>query len=160
VLEVSAQQLKTNYFGRIIVRVVKKIPRGYITESRKENFPTVLVIGPKQYLSQIAEFLEGAGLVIDYHESSKETSKIVHAMALPFLKEEPDSNIGWRIALEADNPDFTLEVLKKSLAFQVRLSDELELKYKKVLLEEATKWQPVEEIAEKQVPPEQPTIKL
>ena len=160
VLEISAQQLKTNYFGRIIVNIIKRIPSSYITESIRENFPTALVIGPKQYLSQVAQCLREEGLVIDYHEGEKEASKITRSMALPYLKEEPNSNIGWRIALEADSSGFSQNALEKAVKYQKPLYDELEVNYKDALLSEASNWENPEEIITNQTPPGQPTIKL
>lgn len=160
VLEVSTQQLKTNYFGRIIAQRINRIPKEYITESIRDKFPTALVIGPKQYLSQIAKYLRDEGFVIDYRESGEGSSKITHSMALPYLKEKADSNIGWRIALEADNPDFSRSALEKSVKYQRPLLHELETDYKDALLLEADNWEGPEEIVVAEIPSGQPTIKL
>jgi superfamily I DNA/RNA helicase len=160
VLEISAQQLKTNYFGKIIVNIIKDIPKKYIVESIEEKFPTVLIIGSKQYLSQVAQCLQKEGLVFDYHESGKEASKITHSMALPFLKEEITSNIGWRIALEADKPSFSKDALEKAVKYQKPLFSELERDYRNTLLREAIDWKEPEKIVANQITSEQPTIKL
>ncbi len=160
VLEISAQQLKTNYFGKIIADIIKKIPREYIIESNQENFPTVLVVGPKQYLSQIAKYLRDEGFIIDYHEGGKESSAITRSMALPYLKEDSKSNVGWRIAIEADNPNFSQGALEKAVKYQKPLFGEIEESYRDTLLLEANNWVKPEEIVTNQVPQGQPTIKL
>lgn len=161
VLTISTQQLKTNYFGRVISDIIKRIPGKYIAESIQENFPTALVIGPRQYLFQIAKYLKDEEFVIDYRdEKGEESSRITRSMALPYLKEEPNSNIGWRIALEADSPDFSQGALKNSVKYQSPLFDELEESYKDTLLSEANSWEEPKEITINQAPPGQPTIKL
>ncbi|MDO8552620.1 MAG: AAA family ATPase [bacterium] len=160
VLEISAQQLKTNYLGRTVAHIIKKIPKEYITESIKDKFPTALVIGPKQYLSQIAKHLQDEGFIIDYRAGGEETTKITHSMALPYLKENPNSNIGWRIALEADNPNFSRSALEKAVKHQKPLFDEIEASYRDALLSEAEKWEKPVEIVATQHESEQPTIKL
>ena len=159
-LEISTQQLKTNYFGRVIANIIKAIPMSYIIESKKENFPTVLVIGPKQYLSQIAKYFREKAFIFDYNEGGKEASRITLEMAFPILKKEPNSNIGWRIALEADRPGFAQNAIKKTSNNQQPLYDQLDAKYKETLLLEANNWEEPEKITSVEVPPRQPTIKL
>ena len=62
VVETSVQRNNgANYFGRYIEQQLQRIPEDEIRESEEGNFPTVLIIGPQQYLRQIKDHLETAG---------------------------------------------------------------------------------------------------
>ncbi|OGY99494.1 MAG: hypothetical protein A2945_01395 [Candidatus Liptonbacteria bacterium RIFCSPLOWO2_01_FULL_52_25] len=96
-----------NYFGRVIEKVIKSIPKSYVKESREKGFPTVLIIGNKQYRTQISAHLKDRGYVFDEKiGSSGDEEKIVRKDGLRILKENPDSTLGWRIILEVDKPAF------------------------------------------------------
>ncbi len=116
-VETSIQKSdKGNYFGFVVERIVKSIPREDIKESREKGFPTVLIIGNKQYLSQISAHLKGAGYALDEKDhTGTDNEKITRKDGLKILKENPDANLGWRIMLETDMPAFFKKDAKRLL---------------------------------------------
>jgi len=102
-----------NYFGRVIAEVVRSIPQQYIKDSVEGGYPTVLIIGNKQYLTQVAAYLKDLGYVVDEkeHEDGEE-SAITRADGLKILREDVGSTLGWRIMLQVDQPAF----FKKNMA--------------------------------------------
>jgi superfamily I DNA/RNA helicase len=96
-----------NYFGRVIAEVVRSIPSQYIKDSREGRYPTVLIIGNKQYLRQISAHLKELGYVLDEKEGAEgEEDQITREDGLKTLKEDAGSSLGWRIMLELDKPAF------------------------------------------------------
>jgi len=61
VVQTSVQSLRANYFGRYIAAQIDAIPIEEITEAHEGRFPTVLVVGPGQYLRQVCSHLEANG---------------------------------------------------------------------------------------------------
>jgi len=96
-----------NYFGRVVERFVRSIPSQYTEDSHKGGYPTVLVIGNKQYLSQVSAYLKEQGYSLDEknHKEGDE-EKITREDGLTILKENAESVLGWRIMLEVDQPTF------------------------------------------------------
>jgi superfamily I DNA/RNA helicase len=94
-----------NYFGRVITEVVQSIPAQYIKESREKGFPTVLIIGNKQYLTQVSAHLKEQGYIVDEKRDAEgEQEQITREDGLKILKEDLGSSLGWRIMLEMDKP--------------------------------------------------------
>jgi superfamily I DNA/RNA helicase len=138
VLQTSVQRGGVNYFGKIIHNSIQKIPKEYITESRSKGFPTVLIIGNKQYLSQVSSFLKNLGYILDEKDDSRDSSgQIGRNDGLYILKKDPRARLGWRIMLEMDRPKFFTENLSEFLKFP-NISDNLPAAYKEQVLAEAT----------------------
>ena len=57
---------KSPYISMYIEREIQKIPREEIDEANEEEYPCVLIIGPKYYLSQINEFLVNNSLTMSH----------------------------------------------------------------------------------------------
>jgi len=81
------------------------------------RYPTVLVIGNKQYLSQISAHLKDLGYVLDEKEAVEgEEDQIRREDGLNILKEDAGSSLGWRIMLEVDKPAFFTKAVARMLS--------------------------------------------
>ncbi len=109
----TVQNGRANYFGRYIEQELAKIPEEEIREAEEGHFPTVLVIGPQQYLRQIREHLESVGYPC-MASNSDESIELRREDGLRILKASEDANLGWRILLELDKPAFFLDAVQRS----------------------------------------------
>ena len=116
----SVQSLTNNYFGRYILEQIRLIPTDEIKESHAEYFPTVVVIGPRQYLRQVQGYLEAQGYTCEGSEPGDPT-KIVRFDVLQLLAKSPESNLGWRAVIELDNPSFAKNAIRESIVDQTPL---------------------------------------
>ncbi len=135
VVETSAQMLKANYFGRYIEQQIKLIPGDEVKESHTERFPTVLIIGPRQYLRQVQTHLTDQGSKCRMSERTDPMS-IERAVGLRFLQGNPDDNLGWRVVLEADDPEFAETVIRESIANREPLVQRIPPEYRDRVLNE------------------------
>jgi ATP-dependent DNA helicase UvrD/PcrA len=160
VAECSVQMLKANYFGKYIAQEIRKIPADEIADSYEKSCPTVLVIGSKQYLDQIQAHLEEEGFAVLRKEDSQ--SELSREDGLVFLKENPESNLGWRIILEADKPSFQKKAVVESVKTGAPMHTLLQKEFKAGILKEAEAFQPVTEAAAAapELDKSKPTIKL
>ncbi|MGH7260312.1 MAG: hypothetical protein ACREI9_06480, partial [Nitrospiraceae bacterium] len=163
-VEASVQNNQANYFGKYISREIARIPGDEISESRQEGFPTVLVIGPGQYLRQIQSCLERDGYTIEVKESS-DSMVIDRKQGLAILKGDAQANLGWRIVLEADQPSFINDVIRRAYSKNAPLVDGLPAEYRERIMIEAEAWREESleisgDAALPQEGPERPTIKL
>jgi superfamily I DNA/RNA helicase len=162
VLKTSIQK-KTggNYFGKAVEYVAKGIPPDHIKASREGGYPTILVIGNKQYLQQISVYLKDAGYVLDERsDTDGQNDKVKRNDALEILKASPDSTLGWRIMLEVDNPSFFRKSAKQILRAKP-LVEALPADYREKVIEEVEKYTLPAAIPPPAVPDiDKPTIKL
>jgi superfamily I DNA/RNA helicase len=149
-----------NYFGRVLEKVIRSIPLEYIKESHEKSFPTVLIIGNKQYLTQISAYLKEAGYALDEKSGGGDDEKIVREDGLKILKENPESTLGWRIMLEVDKPSFFRKDTRKFLQFHP-LRKLIPEEYITRIMSKvaALKDEPIKVESDKKVP-HGPTIKL
>lgn len=89
-----------NVIPKYIKREIEAIPAEDIAESRdkKTGYPTVLIIGPKQYLQEVDKQLRPDFPQIDYTPKGEVDFGLVDAYE--WLLRDPDSNLGWRIVLD------------------------------------------------------------
>jgi superfamily I DNA/RNA helicase len=97
-VETSVQRKNANYFGRFVNEAIEKIPTREIEEANKKGEPVVLVIGSVQYLRQVRDYLIKEGRNIE--SPPDHPSAISAERGLELLKQNPQSNLGWRIILE------------------------------------------------------------
>jgi superfamily I DNA/RNA helicase len=161
VVETSVQSLKANYFGRYIARAIDAIPAEEVAESHEGRFPTVLVIGPGQYLRQVRQHLEANGYQCDA-AAAGDTVAVDRAEGLAILRDGPDANLGWRIVLEADNPPFRTDVIRRSVADRAPLVEIVLPEYRAQILAEAGAYEAPAEVAPPApaIDPARPTIKF
>ena len=93
IVQTSVQSLKANYFGRYIAEQIDAIPTEEIAEGREANCPTVLVIGPGQYLRQVRSHLEANGYQCEA-PGTGETITVRREDGLAILRAQPHANLG------------------------------------------------------------------
>jgi superfamily I DNA/RNA helicase len=131
----TVQRLKANYFGRYIVQSIKQIPKEEIEEAKKKGDPAVLIIGSKQYRSQIEAHLFEQGYTIDL--SRDRIGGLERTQGLYILKENSKSNLGWRIILEFEKEDFACACIRNAASQGLPLEDVVPLEMKEAVLQEA-----------------------
>ncbi len=102
---ISACCSMANVIPKYIKREIEAIPADDIVESRAEmtGYPTVLIIGPKQYLAEIDKQLRPEFPQLDYTPNVGD--EIYLSDAYEWLRRDQNSNLGWRIVLEVCCPD-------------------------------------------------------
>ncbi len=150
-----------NYFGRVITEVVQSIPAHYIKESREKGFPTVLIIGNKQYLTQVSAHLKEQAFIVDEKRDAEgEQEQITREDGLQILKEDPESSLGWRIMFEMDRPKCYTKAAARML-FTKPLVPVIPKGYRDRVSAEVKKFkEPAEKPKQPQPEFRKPTIKL
>ncbi len=142
-VETSAQSRKINYMGRFIAQEIRLIAMEEIESAGRGGYPTVLVIVAKPYRDQIINYLETAGFVVE--TSSKSNNDLNRNAAFSILKQNQDSNLGWRIILENDKPPFLHDVILATAGGSKQLGNEVPLDYRNAILAEVQAYNPPEE---------------
>jgi superfamily I DNA/RNA helicase len=150
--------IQNNFFGRYIAREINNIPRYEAEEALRDGYPTVLIIGSKQYRSQINEYLKSQGFNT---RSAKEKSEgeICREDGIKFLAKDPNSNLGWRIILECDKPKFFVEAISKTINSTEKLKNIINKDYADRIVKEAEKYS-VQIIAEEHEESEKDKIEV
>jgi superfamily I DNA/RNA helicase len=134
-VKTTVQSNRVNYFGRYVEQQILQIPPEDIEEAHDGHFPSVLVIGPSQYLKQIKEYLENNGHACQAGEGD-DPMELQRKEALQLLQEDSNSNLGWRIVLETDQPSFYLDVTRKAIEEKSPLVDLVPEEYQARILSE------------------------
>lgn len=135
----SVQRLKANYFGRYIAKAIKEIPNTEIEEAKKNGEPAALIIGSKQYRAQIEAYLVEEGHTVD--SGSDRDSGLEKGDGLALLKKNPDSNLGWRIALEFEKGSVASDCVRASAAKTRSLEEVVPEDLKQKVLKEAKNYE-------------------
>ena len=117
----SVDYAKAHYPARYIELAMVGVSEDEIAKSWKENEPTVLVIGPKQFLKPIHEHLTKRFDYVSFKSDDKPSVKAIHAIK-PLLKDD-QSNLGWRILLFVEPTAGLDEILTKVLQNGLLLAD-------------------------------------
>jgi superfamily I DNA/RNA helicase len=162
-VKTSVQSLgKRNYMGRYIDQEIGRIPAEEVADSHARGFPTVLVIGPTHYLSQIAKHLEANGRAVETKPRSSPDEGVVDRNdGLQMLKDNPESNLGWRIVLEADQPAFGDDCIKAT-EDGTNLYNVIPEAYRSAIVDEAAGWEQPDQIDDviEAIDEKKPRIKL
>lgn len=143
-VQTSVQRLNANYFGRYIEQCIRAIPQAEADEAREKHEPLALVIGNKPYMPQVGQHLLDVGLIVpqqDVEMSERDA-------ALEVLKENPNSNLGWRIILSLGNDTFARPIIRRSFEEGIRLSDILPNDFRDPIIQEALAWNKPEAVEE------------
>jgi ATP-dependent DNA helicase UvrD/PcrA len=161
IVETSVLNRQANYFGRYIAQAIDAITAEEIAESHLGRFPTVLVIGPGQYLRQIRQHLEGNGYQCEI-AGERDTVTIGRMEGLAILRANSDANLGWRIVLETDDPTFRTEAVRRSTTDRVPLIRVIPQVFRDKILAEAQAYSPPAEVvrAAADVDRARPTIRF
>jgi len=131
----TVQRKAVNYMGRYISQQIDRIPQDEIDEASSAGFPVALVIAADPYRGMIKTFLEDEGHSVN--ASSDGEGRTWRDMGIAILKEQPDSNLGWRIVLHEDHPPFLRDLIIRVEASKEPLADVVPDEYRAAILSEA-----------------------
>jgi superfamily I DNA/RNA helicase len=160
-VETSVQSKKVNYMGRYVARAIAEIPQDEIAAAARGGYPAVLVIVAKPYRDQIIGYLESAGYFVSTRRESE--SAIDREMGLSILKGKPDSNLGWRIVLNADRPPHLRDEIVRTAEGIERLVDTVPGEYRDTILAQADAYEPPpldEGVEDPPAPDEKPSVRV
>lgn len=124
----TVQRNNAPYMCEYVNFKVGQIPPEEIAESRRENYPTVLVAGPPQFIKPIYEYLSQNFADIEFHERERSRIDIIHGYEK--LATNPNSRLGWRIILHCDPIENTTATIQASVVHGEELSELLSQEYK------------------------------
>ena len=143
VIRTSVQKKAVNYMGRYLDQAITDIPQEEIDEALQKGFPAALVISPKQYRRQIAEYLESVGHHLSMRSESPDA--LDRAQGLKLLKDHSTRSVGWRILLELDGPPCLQSAITASYERGTPLVEAITDEYRETILQEVAAWKPPEE---------------
>jgi len=131
----------SNYFGRYISNEICKIEKEEIKESKEKGFTTVLIIGSIQYLRQVHEYLTFQSH--DCNDIKKDTDNLKLDLedGMKILKNNKESNLGWRVVLEISKPNFFEKVIKETKDLRKNLINIIPEDFKEKILKELEDFQ-------------------
>ena len=152
VIMTSVQKRVVNYMGRYIDQAISGIPKEEIEEALQKGFPAALVISPKPYRQQIAEYLESAGHHLSMRSKSPDALDRAHGLTL--LKDDPSRSVAWRILLELDRPACLQSAITASYERTTPLVKAITDEYREAILQEVTAWESPDELDAESTPPD------
>src|SRR6267143_418748 len=108
----TVQRGNANYFGRYIVQAIERIPENGFKEAASKGDPALLIIASQPYRDQVVEHLTRVGYPIDTKRDARLT--VERSSGLELLRENPRSNLGWRVILEFEQVDFARSVVRSA----------------------------------------------
>lgn len=147
VVKTSVQRQDTNYMGRYIEKAIADISHDEIEEATRGGYPAALVIAAQPYRGQIITNLERVGYVVN---TKREPGiKVNRELGLATLKEDGESNLGWRIMLSVYVPPFLADVITQTADGTQRLVDILPSDFRDSVLADVEVYEsPVEDSAD------------
>ena len=128
--ECSVERPSAHYAARYIAQQVRAIPDDEIAESYSDpSYPTVLVIGPGNLTSSVADLLEQQGYQVTRPKKRKERIEIIDGYR--YLVNEESLRLGWRIVCACDQPAKFKDILHRAIVDGVDLRDALDDDYVK-----------------------------
>jgi superfamily I DNA/RNA helicase len=85
---------------KLVASKIQGIPEADISESHEKKYPTVLVVGQRQYRNPIFKRLSKAGAHVEFRDAGDSDQRYAYAYQL--LLVEAGSNLGWRILAELE----------------------------------------------------------
>lgn len=131
----TVQRQNANYFGKYIEQQVLLIPPDEVATAHEAHNVPALVIGQRQYLDQIEAHLRGAGIAVERSQSA--TVPLTREFGLRLLREDPESNLGWRIVLAPSYDPQVASTIKRSIEERVSLQSLLDEEHRQSVLAEA-----------------------
>jgi superfamily I DNA/RNA helicase len=157
-VETSVQRQDTNYMGRYLKQAIAQIPQDEIETAKRDGYPAALVIVAQPYRDQIISHLESAGFKVETRREPD--SKLNREAGISILKEDRDSNLGWRIVLGADAPAFLKDAVVATAKGTSRLVDVLLDEYREQVLAEVNAYEPPEADAGTTAPADVHTVRV
>jgi hypothetical protein len=109
----TVERKDCHYVGKFIVKEISEIPVSYIHESKRRHEPTVLIIGPGQFLEGVKiELSKKFGYVAD----KKRDDDVINIIdGYKSVMKNPKSRLGWRILLYCDPCDNSDKIIRKAI---------------------------------------------
>lgn len=142
-VETSVQRQGANYMGRYIAQAIALIPEDEVRVSVDGGYPTALVIVAQPYRDQIVHHLEDVGYLVDTKRGTD--ARLIRDTGVAILKEDPASNLGWRIVLGADKAVFLHEVVRKTADNCTPLASVIPEDYRSGVLAQVELYEPPDE---------------
>jgi superfamily I DNA/RNA helicase len=99
----SVERNNAPYVCRYVAEQIRQVSAGDVARSRQGGHPTVLVIGPVQFVRRIFQHLEALDLPnVDFRTSTELTAEALDAYRR--LAKDERSRLGWRILLYLWHP--------------------------------------------------------
>lgn len=154
----SVQRKDASYMGRYIARAISAIPQDEVEEATQGGYPHALVIAKDPYRGQIIDFLKGEGFPIQTRgESSQELSR---NNGLSILKDDRCSNLGWRIILDVEKPNFLRGAINQTADGTKAIVDSIPAEYRERILAEVDAYEPPAEDDDTGKPQVEPRVQV
>ena len=131
---ITAQVTNISTLSKYISHEIAKIPQLDISESHEKHYPTVLIVGQKQYLNPILKSLRQSYTNINEFSQSPDFTQ---DDAYKFILRQPESNLGWRLLAGLELPDKDLAPIIRSTlngtSMRDLLTPEFIIKHEKAL---------------------------
>jgi superfamily I DNA/RNA helicase len=120
----TVERKNCHYMGKYIVEEISTIPKSYIQESKKRREPTVLIIGPGQFLRGIKKELKDK---FGYEEEEKaKGDEVIDILdGYKSLSKNPKSRLGWRILVHCDPCSNSNAVIKRAISAESDIYDHI-----------------------------------
>ena len=96
----SVERNNAPYLARYIHQRIIDILPDEVRESHSRGYPTVLIVGPMQFVTRVHEYLKGYFKQIELKRSSQSDTQILDGYRR--IVADPNSRLGWRIVLHCD----------------------------------------------------------
>lgn len=124
----STDTKQFRFMARYIKACISTIDPQEVSESRKEGYPTVLIIGKKHYTDRIREDLTKAGLSVTARVPPKLSIRALDGYRR--IASKPKSRLGWRILVHCHMPEGWEKWVAKAVLNDVELYDLIEATYR------------------------------
>ena len=142
-IQTSVQRQSANYMSMFIAQAIDEIPQEEVDAARQGGYPAALVIVPNPYRNQIVQHLEDSGYLVETREPPD--TNLDRELGLALLKEDPESNLGWRIILKNEDRQTAAEAVSQTADKTKLLVEFITKELRERTLEEARAWTEPEE---------------
>ena len=99
----TVERNSSPYIEKYLEEQIRQIPDDDIKRSREEGYPTVLIVGPKQFSKRAFDYLDERFGDVGYKMSTQHEVRIIDGYKR--LMKDRDSRLGWRILLHVAQPE-------------------------------------------------------
>lgn len=117
----STHNTRVPYISRYIESVISALPPEETAQAVRGEYPLALIVGPSHYLAQINEYLTGRLPNVTY--SPRRVPPLTLLDGFRLILERPDSNLAWRVILEALAPHELPRLVSRAFGSSEPLAD-------------------------------------
>lgn len=129
----SVDNNKSPYMARYVAEQIRQIPQAEVDESREEGYPTVLIVGQRQFTTRVEALLTEQGFSVTRKGGAKLALRLSDGYRR--LATNEASRLGWRILLELHQPPGWEEWVTRALLEDVEVSELIDDDYRNRQLE-------------------------